>query len=78
MHQLDYEKYQNRVDTARKKTKRSERDNASLEKAEQELVKAKEVRAAKIFKICVAPECLLHGTVSIANVNRSISLQMTD
>lgn len=43
-YQLDYEKYQGRVDTARKKTKRSERDNASLEKAEQELVKAKEVR----------------------------------
>ncbi|KAL9098435.1 MAG: hypothetical protein Q9163_005904, partial [Psora crenata] len=39
---LDFEKYQNRVDTGRKKTKRSERDNASLEKAEQELIRAKE------------------------------------
>ena len=42
--QLDFEKYQKRVDTGRQKTKRSERDNASLEKAETELTRAKEVR----------------------------------
>ena len=41
--QLDFEKYQGRVDTSRKKTKRSERDNAYLAKAETELVRAKEV-----------------------------------
>ena len=41
---LDFEKYQQRVDTSRKKTKRSERDNAYLAKAEAELVRAKEVR----------------------------------
>ncbi len=41
--QLDFEKYQARVDNGRKKTKRSERDNAALEKAEIELVRAKDV-----------------------------------
>ena len=40
---LDFEKYQLRVDTSRKKTKRSERDNAYLAKAETELVRAKDV-----------------------------------
>ncbi|KAL6718722.1 hypothetical protein ACLMJK_002956 [Lecanora helva] len=39
---LDYEKYQARVDNGRKKTKRSERDNAALEKAETELIRAKD------------------------------------
>ena len=42
--QLDYEKYQGRVDTARKKTKRTEKDNVSLEKSEVLLEHAKEVR----------------------------------
>ena len=42
--QLDYEKYQARVDNGRKKTKRSERDNAALEKAENELVRSRDVR----------------------------------
>ena len=41
--QLDFEKYQKRVETGRSKTKRSDRDNASLEKAEVELVRAKDV-----------------------------------
>ncbi|KAL8821298.1 MAG: hypothetical protein Q9191_007336 [Dirinaria sp. TL-2023a] len=39
---LDFEKYQKRVDNASKKTKRSERDNAYLAKAETEAVRAKE------------------------------------
>ena len=42
--QLDFEKYQKRVETGRSKTKRSDRDNASLEKAEAELIRAKDVR----------------------------------
>lgn len=42
--QLDYEKYQGRVDTARKKTKRTEKDNISLAKSEVLLAHAKEVR----------------------------------
>ena len=46
--QLDFEKYQGRVDTSRKKTKRSERDNAYLAKAETELVRAKEVRPSSL------------------------------
>ncbi|KAI9825126.1 MAG: hypothetical protein M1832_001446 [Thelocarpon impressellum] len=37
---LDYERYQGRVDVMMKKTKRSERDNASLAKAERELERA--------------------------------------
>ncbi|PGH07521.1 hypothetical protein AJ79_06256 [Helicocarpus griseus UAMH5409] len=39
---LDFERYQNRVDTSRKKTKRSDRDNAALAKAEIDLTKATE------------------------------------
>ncbi|KAK2778587.1 hypothetical protein FQN53_001741 [Emmonsiellopsis sp. PD_33] len=39
---LDFERYQNRVDTSRKKTKRSDRDNAALAKAEIDLNKARE------------------------------------
>ncbi|KKK17867.1 hypothetical protein AOCH_006531, partial [Aspergillus ochraceoroseus] len=39
---LDYERYQNRVDSYTKKTKRSDRDNASLAKAEIDLTKATE------------------------------------
>ncbi|GIJ85694.1 hypothetical protein Asppvi_004556 [Aspergillus pseudoviridinutans] len=39
---LDYERYQSRVDSYTKKTKRSDRDNASLAKAETDLVKATE------------------------------------
>lgn len=39
---LDYERYQNRVDSALKKTKRSERETAALAKAQQELVAATE------------------------------------
>ncbi|KAI9845736.1 MAG: hypothetical protein M1837_004569 [Sclerophora amabilis] len=34
---LDYEKYQNRVDTAKKKLKRSDKDNIALAKAEENL-----------------------------------------
>lgn len=41
--QLDYERYQSRVDSYAKKTKRSDRDNQSLAKAESELTKATEV-----------------------------------
>ena len=37
---LDFEKYQHRVDNHRKKVRRSDRDNAYLAKAEQELEKA--------------------------------------
>ncbi|KAK2739449.1 hypothetical protein FQN57_006578 [Myotisia sp. PD_48] len=37
---LDYERYLGRVDSAKKKTKRSDRDNAALAKAEIELSKA--------------------------------------
>ncbi|EEQ34183.1 hypothetical protein McanMca71_004975 [Microsporum canis] len=37
---LDFERYQGRVDSARKKTKRSDRDNAALAKAEADLAKA--------------------------------------
>lgn len=40
---LDFEKYQLRVDTSKKKTKRSERDDAYLAKTETELVRAKDV-----------------------------------
>ncbi|KLJ10543.1 hypothetical protein EMPG_14091 [Blastomyces silverae] len=39
---LDFERYQNRVDTSRKKTKRSDRDNAALAKAETDLSRAKD------------------------------------
>lgn len=39
---LDYERYQSRVDTGLKKTKRSDRDNAALAKAEKELETATE------------------------------------
>ncbi|KAL1956780.1 hypothetical protein VTO42DRAFT_6834 [Malbranchea cinnamomea] len=39
---LDFEHYQNRVDTSRKKTKRTDRDNAVLAKAEADLCKAKD------------------------------------
>ncbi|PWY91471.1 hypothetical protein BO94DRAFT_555302 [Aspergillus sclerotioniger CBS 115572] len=39
---LDYERYQGRVDNYSKKTKRSERDNAALVKAESDLAKATE------------------------------------
>ncbi|KAG8525785.1 uncharacterized protein KY384_000545 [Bacidia gigantensis] len=62
---LDFEKYQTRVDNYRKKTKRSERDNASLEKAEQELIKAKEEYA-------VADERLRSGLPPIINAAFSI------
>ncbi|RAH75378.1 uncharacterized protein BO66DRAFT_467113 [Aspergillus aculeatinus CBS 121060] len=39
---LDYERYQSRVDNYTKKTKRSDRDNAALVKAEGDLAKATE------------------------------------
>ncbi|GIC89701.1 BAR and SH3 domain-containing protein [Aspergillus udagawae] len=39
---LDYERYQSRVDSYTKKTKRSDRDNAALAKAETDLAKARE------------------------------------
>ncbi|KOC13859.1 SH3 domain containing protein [Aspergillus flavus AF70] len=39
---LDYERYQGRVDSYSKKTKRSDRDNASLTKAESDLARATE------------------------------------
>ncbi|EEP79405.1 predicted protein [Uncinocarpus reesii 1704] len=39
---LDYERYQSRVDAARKKSKRSDRENSALAKAELDLNKAKE------------------------------------
>ncbi|PGH34044.1 hypothetical protein GX50_03100 [[Emmonsia] crescens] len=39
---LDFERYQNRVDTSRKKTKRSDRDNSALVKAELDLSRAKD------------------------------------
>ncbi|KAB8235983.1 hypothetical protein BDV23DRAFT_143815 [Aspergillus alliaceus] len=39
---LDYERYQGRVDSYSKKTKRSDRDNASLTKAENDLARARE------------------------------------
>lgn len=39
---LDFEHFQSRVDSSLKKTKRSDRDNAVLAKAEAELAKAKE------------------------------------
>lgn len=41
--QLDYERYHGRVDNYTKKTKRSDRDNAALVKAESDLAKATEV-----------------------------------
>lgn len=40
---LDWERYIDRVNNASKKTKRSERENAALAKAEQELAKASDV-----------------------------------
>ncbi|EGC44849.1 SH3 domain signaling protein [Histoplasma capsulatum var. duboisii H88] len=43
---LDFERYQNRVDTSRKKTKRSDRDNAALAKAEIDLSRAKDEYSA--------------------------------
>ncbi|EAU31534.1 conserved hypothetical protein [Aspergillus terreus NIH2624] len=39
---LDYERYQGRVDSYAKKTKRSDRDNVALSKAESDLAKATE------------------------------------
>ncbi|RHZ46251.1 uncharacterized protein CDV56_104860, partial [Aspergillus thermomutatus] len=39
---LDYERYQSRVDSYTKKTKRSDRDNAALAKAETDLARATE------------------------------------
>ncbi|KAL9108972.1 MAG: hypothetical protein Q9227_006368 [Pyrenula ochraceoflavens] len=39
---LDYERYQGRVDSGRKKIKRSDRDNAALAKAETDLARARE------------------------------------
>jgi hypothetical protein len=42
--QLDYEHFQSRVDSSMKKSKRSDRDNTILAKAEVDLAKAKEVR----------------------------------
>ncbi|OGM42613.1 SH3 domain containing protein [Aspergillus bombycis] len=39
---LDYERYQSRVDSYSKKTKRSDRDNSSLTKAESDLARATE------------------------------------
>lgn len=47
--QLDYERYLGRVDTAMKKSKRSDRENAALAKAEVDLAKAKEVRSSSAF-----------------------------
>jgi amphiphysin len=41
---LDYERYFDRVTNAAKKQKRSERENATLAKAEVELLKASDVR----------------------------------
>lgn len=43
---LDYERYQNRVDSALKKTKRSERDNAVLVKAQSDLATATDAYSA--------------------------------
>ncbi|KIW10236.1 hypothetical protein PV08_11198 [Exophiala spinifera] len=43
---LDYERYQNRVDTAQKKAKRSERENAALAKSQSDLASATEAYAA--------------------------------
>lgn len=40
---MEYEKYQSRVDKGRKNMKRSDKDNAALAKAEQELYHASEV-----------------------------------
>ncbi|KAL9077374.1 MAG: hypothetical protein Q9161_000219 [Pseudevernia consocians] len=54
---LDFEKYQKRVETGRGKTKRSDRDNASLEKAEAELIRAKDEYqvADDHLKSCLPP-----------------------
>ncbi|EXJ79648.1 hypothetical protein A1O3_07927 [Capronia epimyces CBS 606.96] len=43
---LDFERYQNRADSALKKTKRSERDNAVLAKAQSDLAAATEAYSA--------------------------------
>ena len=43
---LDYERYQNRVDSGLKKTKRSERDNTNLAKAQSDLERATELYEA--------------------------------
>jgi Variant SH3 domain len=40
--QLDFERYQGRVETGRKKTKRSDRENSALSKAEADLARATE------------------------------------
>lgn len=40
---LDYERYQDRVNSANKKLKRTERDNAALARSEEELAKATDV-----------------------------------
>ncbi len=40
---LDYERYQDRVNNAAKKQKRSDRENAALAKSEQDLAKAADV-----------------------------------
>lgn len=46
---LDWERYIDRVNNASKKTKRSERENAALAKAEQELAKASDVCLYALF-----------------------------
>lgn len=52
--QLDFERYQGRVDSSKKKTKRSDRDNASLAKSEGDLSKAKEVNFLSRPSVVVA------------------------
>ncbi|KAI4215350.1 MAG: hypothetical protein LQ351_002250 [Letrouitia transgressa] len=54
---LEFEKYQSRVDSGRKKTKRSDKDNAALAKAETELYHATEeyTIADNNLKRCLPP-----------------------
>ncbi|PGH05258.1 hypothetical protein AJ80_08366 [Polytolypa hystricis UAMH7299] len=49
---LDFERYQSRVDSNRKKTKRSDRDNAALAKAEIDFNKAREEYNAADDHLC--------------------------
>lgn len=51
--QLDYERYQSRVDNYSKKSKRSDRDNAALAKAESDLAKAKEAGLSAAFDLFI-------------------------
>lgn len=48
---LDWERYQDKVNNYQRKMKRSDRENAALVKAEEELARATEVGDATLFSV---------------------------